>query len=133
MKKKYFYLNFIFSYNIAQVLHNAVLVIKIDHWVIENGPSQVGRISENPGISQIGGLDLRAKSMNPVQPFAVYRAEKTNEKKKCVPLVACFRGELDIDTTCTASSRGVVCANSNVFEKSYFFYIFYQLFAQKMS
>ena len=32
----------------AQALHNAVLVVRIDHWVMENDPSQVGRISENP-------------------------------------------------------------------------------------
>ena len=50
MNKKYFFTKNIFSDNIAQALHNAVLVTRIDHWVMENDPSQVGRISENPGF-----------------------------------------------------------------------------------
>ena len=50
IEKNYFFTKNIFSDNIAQALHNAVLVAHIDHWVMENDPSQVGRISENPGF-----------------------------------------------------------------------------------
>ena len=50
-KKIFFFTKIVFSYNIAQALHNAGLVINIDHWVMENDPSQVGRISENPGLA----------------------------------------------------------------------------------
>ena len=38
-RKKYiFFTKNIFSYNIAQVLQNAGLVIRIDHWVMEIDP-----------------------------------------------------------------------------------------------
>ena len=36
----------------AQALQNAGLVMRIDHWVMEVDPSQVGRISENPGLAR---------------------------------------------------------------------------------
>ena len=37
---------------IAQALPNAVLVMHIDHWVMENDFSKVGRISENPCLAR---------------------------------------------------------------------------------
>ena len=51
IEKTFFFTKNIFSDNIAQALSNAVLVAHIDHWVMENDPSQVGRISENPGLA----------------------------------------------------------------------------------
>ena len=45
-----------FSYNIAQALQNAGLVMRIDHWVMEVDPSQIGRISKNPGFPGSGDM-----------------------------------------------------------------------------
>ena len=62
-RKKYiFFYNIFFSFNIAQALQNAGLVMRIDHWVMEVDPSQVGRISKNTGNPEIPCYSLSTLS-----------------------------------------------------------------------
>ena len=52
MKKHFLYSKFIFSWNIAQALSNAGLVIKIDHWVMANRFFELWGISKKSLRSQ---------------------------------------------------------------------------------